>query len=506
MSIAIPVTFIGSTVTAQYYFNGGPYIAGENGAYVNAGSPVTFVVDGTPQAPFRSALNLLYEIIITETQIIYDFASASTWNPSGTSLDQMGLYIDNGNLLTFFDAPLIETLSVNASTNMAGFSFGNVTFTGERVAVDWDTLRFDAGTRVVLDINVAPPEVIVADGPWQQTAYVNLGTGQAGLLEISIWGGVVSATLDGAPVDIGGDNAHVIDIDANGPRGFFGAGQATTRLNGNHSNNTIIGSVNADYIDGNGGIDQLTGGDGDDTFVYEGDGDIVYEQAGGGTDTILSTVDFLADDWQSLTNPTFDASGGSGPHIEILRLWDGAVATAITAEGTGDDNRIEGNRNANVLSGLGGSDVLVGLAGDDSLDGGSENDTLIGGRGADTMTGGGGGDTFQFDSILDSRSGPPGGISMADIITDFLSGLDHLDLSRIDADATLEGHQAFTFVGNAVYSGSPGEVRFFRNADRTLTFVQGDIDGDLRSDFSIQLNGRLIIGSADFIFGDLAAT
>jgi hypothetical protein len=65
---------------------------------------------------------------------------------------------------------------------------------------------------------------------------------------------------------------------------------------------------------------------------------------------------------------------------------------------------------------------LVGTSKAESLIGGSGNDTLNGGLGNDTLTGGAGADTFVFSSKLAATN--------TDTITDFVSGVDKIQLSK----------------------------------------------------------------------------
>ena len=54
----------------------------------------------------------------------------------------------------------------------------------------------------------------------------------------------------------------------------------------------LIGGAGDDTLDGGAGADAMTGGAGDDTFVVDAIGDTVNENAGGGTDTVQSSVSY----------------------------------------------------------------------------------------------------------------------------------------------------------------------------------------------------------------------
>jgi len=208
-------------------------------------------------------------------------------------------------------------------------------------------------------------------------------------------------------------------------------------------NDTVTGGDGGDFILGGFGMDALHGGTGRDRLA-----------GGAGNDTL---------------------AGGEGNDRLLGQL--------------GDD-RLEGGT---------GNDRLEGRAGRDTLDGGSGHDVLIGGTGSDTLTGGAGRDLFRFENLLDSRNGGSGGSARSDIITDFEHGLDRIDLRLIDADSRTRGDQAFTLVDHAAFSGHAGELRWFRSADQAMTYVQFDVDGDHKADFTLQLIGKLTLNAADFL-------
>ncbi len=138
---------LGSTVTSQYYAYGG--------TYDGFGSPGTFVADGTVQQTFcGSGCGEGFDLTVTGTQIIYTMLdNAGYWSTSSTSLDSDGLFIQNGNLLTF-NGTTITSVSLDPSSNLPGFTASDVTFNADNVAVDWAGLSgIAAGDEVVLDIN-----------------------------------------------------------------------------------------------------------------------------------------------------------------------------------------------------------------------------------------------------------------------------------------------------------------------------------------------------------------
>ena len=138
-------------------------------------------------------------------------------------------------------------------------------------------------------------------------------------------------------------------------------------------------------------------------------------------------------------------------HDNISIAYGTVIENAI---GSSERDYLVGNDVDNVLTGNAGDDVLVGNGGDD---------TLIGGEGADEMTGGEGADLFVIEGN--------------DIITDFASGEDTIDLSGYD----------FTYVGENAFTGTAGELRVEDG------MLMGDIDGDGVADLFVDVQGDPIV-------------
>ena len=154
-----------------------------------------------------------------------------------------------------------------------------------------------------------------------------------------------------------------------------------------------------------------------------------------------------------------------------------------------------GSNGNDMFQGYAGNDTLLGNSGNDTLDGGVGNDVLRGGQGKDLMTGGLGNDLFDFDAITDT------GLlsSTRDVIKDFKSGQDRIDLSTIDANQQLPGNQAFlTPIIGGAFSGAMsrlGELYF----DKTAHLLYGNTDTDNVPEFAIELTGLGILDAKGVI-------
>jgi serralysin len=102
-------------------------------------------------------------------------------------------------------------------------------------------------------------------------------------------------------------------------------------------------------------------------------------------------------------------------------------------------------------------DRLYGGDGNDTLIGGLADDTLDGGSGNDTLDGGAGEDTFVFRAGHD-----------ADIITDFETGIDTLDLTSFGFDSAAEAlGLAFDTAEGVVFDFGNGDVLTLRDVTKS---------------------------------------
>ncbi|MBC2836396.1 VCBS domain-containing protein [Paragemmobacter straminiformis] len=153
--------------------------------------------------------------------------------------------------------------------------------------------------------------------------------------------------------------------------------------------------------------------------------------------------------------------------------------------GPGNDS-VVGGRADDSIYGNDGNDAIVSSAGNDRIDGGAGNDWLRSGSGSDSLSGGTGKDTLFGDTGADTLSGGEGSDMFVfikaddrgDLITDFKSGFvfedDKINLTRIDADSTLQFTQRLVWGGTTATAHG---VWTIDNGDGTITLA-ADNDGD----------------------------
>ena len=212
-------------------------------------------------------------------------------------------------------------------------------------------------------------------------------------------------------------------------------------LVGNSAANTLNGGAGDDTLNGGAGADTLIGGLGNDTYKVDNTGDVVTE-----TSTLSTEIDSV----YSSVSYTLSAN------VENLTLTGTAALNGT------------GNELDNILTGNDGNNTLIGGLG---------NDILIGGAGKDTLTGGAGNDIFKFISLMDLGLGNKD----RDVITDFFSGQDKIDLSAIDANINLLGDQALTLISTRF--NAPGQISY--NAG----IISINTNNDSAAEYEIQLTG-----------------
>jgi Ca2+-binding RTX toxin-like protein len=267
-------------------------------------------------------------------------------------------------------------------------------------------------------------------------------------------------------------------IDSGAGNDTVTTGDGNNNVNGSGGDNTITTGAGDDLVSSARGDDTLITGSGNDVVQARGGNDTA--DAGTGSDLLEVNYGHL------LTNVTGSLSSGTLP-VGYSGLVADAAGNSVSfvgverfdiTTGAGDDRVHTGGGTDTIQAGM-GQDFLNGGGGNDTLRGGGNADTLVGGRGADELIGGTGSDRFRFDD-LDSAPGA------SDLIVD-LQDTDVIDLSRIDADVSAGGDQAFALVGS--FSGTAGEAVITYQAAGDLSRLSLDTDGDGSADIAISLVG-----------------
>ena len=84
-------------------------------------------------------------------------------------------------------------------------------------------------------------------------------------------------------------------------------------------------------------------------------------------------------------------------------------------------------------------------------------------------------------------------------VTDFVPGLDKLDLSAIDANTAVTGNQAFGLLAENAAITAAGQLRWFFDAANNETIIEGNVNVAVTPDFRLALSGHHSLTSGDFI-------
>ncbi|CAN4265144.1 An_peroxidase_bacterial_2 domain containing protein [Methylophilaceae bacterium] len=244
---------------------------------------------------------------------------------------------------------------------------------------------------------------------------------------------------------------------------------ASANITGLNANTEIVVTRNGAVVAELDNIEEITinSGDGNDTIAIQGSFDA--------TSLFLQTITVDG----GAGNDTVNATGFTSAHRVVLNNGEG----------------LNGVRAQDVFN-----QVITGTAVNDVLTGGSGDDIITGSHGADILTGGAGADKFVFNSRTESAVG----VANRDLITDFVSGIDKLDFSTIDAihNHIAAGNQAFIFNNEdgAAFTGV-GQLVYHHErvgADE-ITVIKGNTAGDIRPEFEVALLGHIDLQATDII-------
>ncbi len=322
-----------------------------------------------------------------------------------------------------------------------------------------------------------------------------------------------------APADAGSDNVYEVQVRATDNTLLSHDQTILVTVTGVNEAPAFTGAGSASVVEGSSAVMILTASDADA-------GAVLSYSISGGADAALFAIDAATGALSFIAAPDFetpadqnadnvyeldvtvgDGAGGTDARALLVTVTNTAGVTVLGTAGADLVNATTApagqpfpGAEEDTIIGYGGRDRLVGQMGDDLirggfgsdiLNGGKGDDTLRGGRGLDFLIGGQGKDHFVYAGVIGSSAA-----SGIDRIRDFTQGEDVIDLSGIDADGA---GGAFHFLGRARFDGLAGALR--EHAVGSDLYLEGDIDGDRRSDFTLILKNAagLHLGGGDLV-------
>ena len=471
---------------------------------LSANQPFTIAINGTNDAAVISGATNGTAIEAGSVANTARVALSATGTLTSTDVD------DAANTFAAVDTP-----------TESAHGFGTFTMTTAGV---WTYTVNDANSTVqalnVGDTLTDTFTVTTIDGTPQVVTIAIHGANDAAIISGATTGSVIEDGADrcGKPTATG----TLTDTDVDNTPNRFTAVNCPTTSDGGYGTFTMTADGLWTYKldDANCAVQALDAGDTlTDTFTVttiDGTEQVVTIAIHGANDADPNDFDYLATGKTVICDPPYvygtprgDSIAGGGHHGQIIYggagndTINGTCKTDLIYAGSGNDT-VKGNE---------GDDKIYGGSGNDTINGNHGCDTIIGGYGADKLTGGYGDDRFVYLSAADSSA------ARHDVISDFRSGSDRIDLTALGALALLALTSASTSVPAHtiawLYDSATNQTILYVNpTDHILdigdsALLEVHLEGLVTvqaSDFVPEPTAAPVVVAAELIIPELAAT
>lgn len=339
------------------------------------------------------------------------------------------------NNVTFTGTGLNDTITTATTTNLdildGGAGTDTLVATGTFAAAltNFEALTVTNGaTSATSSVTLTDAQAITAvtvNSTIAQTAFTIAGAGAtiAATYNNNTNSGALGASTFNLKTNTGGSDAVTLNFTGNGTitqaaaAWTFGGGTATTGIETVNLSSTTL----------------LTLWNNADPFISANLQTVTYTGAGG-----FTAAGGIAAAGNAAGFNKFDASTATG----AITLGAAPSANAMTILGGSNNDSLIGGAAADTITGGAGNDSITGAAGADTIDGGAGIDSIVNGAGNDKMTGGAGADTYTVIGVATNSTvasahtlaNPIANTntitfgSGVDVITDFASGTDKLDV------------------------------------------------------------------------------
>jgi VCBS repeat-containing protein len=477
-----------------------------NGAVqaLNAGDTLTDTftvtsIDGTAQVVTITIIGTNDSAVIsgTTTGSVVEASGVANAAPGAPTATGTLTAADADNAANTFTA-------VNSPTASAG---GYGTFTMAATGAWLYTLNNANNTVQALNVGDTLTDsftVTTIDGTAQVVTIIINGANDAAIVSgVTIGAVIETGATPGTPTASG----TLTDSDVDNTPNTFTAVNSQTASAGGYGTFTMTAAGIWTYTldDNNSVVQALDVGDTlTDTFTVttvDGTAQQVTITIQGASDADPNDFDNLATGTNVISDPPFvygtpqgDSIAGGGDEGQII--YGGAGDDTIN--GTGKADTIYAGSGNDTVKGNDGDDTIYGGSGVDTINANNGNDTIIGGFGGDFLTGSNGDDRFVYLSVADSNS------AQFDVISDFRSGSDKIDLAALGALAFLALNFASTSVPPHtiawIYDSAANETIVYVNpTDQTLTIGSSGL-------LEIHLQGIVGVEASDFVHTEATAS